>query len=476
MTSVQKITSRLLSLVLACGTPMSYLSQAFEKVYASYYDRTSRDIMRTADGGYLLVGSTNNSNPSDADLYVLRTDGNGEKLWDTIYGGGKPDYAYSMIDSDDGNFIVAGYTQSFGGGDYDIYLLKLNQGGKLMKQVNFGTTANEEARQIIKAHGGGYLVVGTTGLGSADSKITVIKVNNNLDNVGEWHFNPGTARDYGLAIEKTSDGGYLVGGQTHSMGQGDGDGYVIKLKSDMSKEWEQTYGNGFAQEVVGLVTNSDGSFAMAVRDSFPGNMVDGNINVTVIKANTQGAEIWSETFGGTDKDTPKTIRRHSSGYLVGAISRSDKPAPDMWIFMLNENGIWQWGRSYGDYFEHDHCHMAKSSEGGILAVGHQRKPVMSVYFLKLDEEGYVSVPEAGLAGNGLQIWPNPSKGRIQVSGDAKLLSVSVTDVMGRQLPLDQKLKEGNGRYEISLDGQPAGVYLLSLRTDAGEVTQKVMIE
>src|SRR5437762_2196913 len=76
----------------------------FERRYPTNYDKTAREVLPTSDGGYLIAGITNNSNFYDCDAYVIKTDGNGFLQWEKIFGGSKPDYPYSMVETSDGNF------------------------------------------------------------------------------------------------------------------------------------------------------------------------------------------------------------------------------------------------------------------------------------------------------------------------------------------------------------------------------------
>jgi hypothetical protein len=449
-------------------------AQGFQQIYPTTYDRTVFDVVRLANGGYMLAGMSNNSDVTDSDLYVMRTDGGGNLAWDTVYAGAKPEAAQSIVATDEGDFIIAGYTQSLGGGDLDMNLLKVNQQGRLIKQVKVGGTSNEEAMKIIKAHEGGYLVLGSKGIGDADSKIMLVKINSNLETEWEKYYEAGTGQDLGRSIRKSSDGGYMIAGQTTSKGMGGFDAYVIKLKSDYTPEWDATYGTFLNQDAVDIVVNDDATFVVLLRDSLGGSVSsDGNINIVAIKgAGSNGGEIWSRTFGGDDKDTPKSICRHGSGYLVGAISRSGVPAPNMWVMHLNESGHIDWGRMYGDYYEHDHCHIAKTdADGGVLAAGHQQKPVKKVYFLKLDAEGYVGLDDANMPQ--VNLFPNPCRGSFRVipgNGNTKVRSVKVLDLLGREVSASV---DGD---EISIGGVVPGVYVVSAATDAGNLTSRLVVE
>src|SRR4051812_2493665 len=90
--------------------PVTMRGQYFVNVYQTTYDKTAREVLPTADGGYILAGMTNTADPNDCNSYVMKTDAGGNKLWEKVYGGSKVDYPYSMIEASDGNYIITGYS------------------------------------------------------------------------------------------------------------------------------------------------------------------------------------------------------------------------------------------------------------------------------------------------------------------------------------------------------------------------------
>lgn len=463
-------------------------AQLFSHVYGGHiHDRTSRDVCRTSNGEYLIVGMTTNP-PVDADLYVMLTDANGTKLWDTAYGGDKPDYAYHMAETADGNYIVAGYSQSNGAGDYDIYLLKLNAKGKYIghRMVNF-SGKNEEARQILRTPDNNFLVVGTTGMGSTSVKsdIVLLHIKDDLSDVQSPKFIDGHSdMDYGLCIALASDGGYLVAGQSRN-GSNGGDAFVMKLSSDLGTEaWRKTYHKALDQEVVGLVANSDGTAMLAIRDSVGGGTPDGNIDIMLMKIDQNGDVIGSPVmYGDFDKDTPKAIAAvPSGGYIVGAISRSSfNGTPQVWLLRTDADGKVQpngWDIFYGDLYEHDHVHQVKTShDNGFLVVGHQRQAgIMRITFMKLNESGYLDIKESGEVAMIDGVFPNPSAGEFVMRfRNEGIHEVTIFNTVGQQV--------FNGRYDVahgkehrvSLPAVESGVYLMRIDNRKGSSSVRLIV-
>src|SRR5690349_2028045 len=101
----------------------------FWQVYDHGIEQSAKDIITTADGGYILVGETRTANPGDSDVYILKTNNLGVEQWHKQYGGTSPDYPNSIVATADGNYLIVGFTESYGAGGMDIWLLKIDPSG-----------------------------------------------------------------------------------------------------------------------------------------------------------------------------------------------------------------------------------------------------------------------------------------------------------------------------------------------------------
>ena len=470
-------------LILTFFTPVLFMGQVlFQKSYPTVYDRTTRDVWPTSDGGFLLVGAANNIIPADCVLYVMKTNGTGDFLWEKSFGGAKPDYAYSMVETHDGNYIIAGFTQSFGPGDYDMYLLKVSPDGTLLKEADIGDGKNQEAREIIRTKDNKYVVVGTTGFesSSGDQQVMVVVLNVDLGVESTWTFGDSN-KQFGLGIKQTADDGFIICGQTFiGNGPDDGNALLMKISSTGAFEWSKDYGGAFNDEAVGIVVNPDGSYVWAMRDS---SQTNHDVDVHIYKVDNNGGPVWDKLLGGQYKDTPKTI--HALGnneYVVGAISRSFNGAgtPDMWILKVRDNGSTGdtvWAKFYGDPIGHDHCHRAKPVSDGIVACGHTRNPNQKIYFLKLSFDGNLTVGlrEDQLLSEELMVFPNPSTdGVINLkAGTESFTSVEVFNILGDKV-YALNVKNGTDGV-IDLSSQPAGVYVINVASAKGSVSKKIVL-
>ena len=185
-------------------------------------------IIQTSDGGYAVAGWTTSYGQGNEDIYVVKLDSGGNLQWTRTVGGTNRDYGYSIIQTVDGGYAVAGKTLSYGQGGYDIYMVKLDSGGNVQWTRTVGGTGAEEATSIISTTDSGYALAGWTNSTTGNIDLYAVK----LDSAGNLQWTRavgGLESDYGRSIIQAIDGGYVVAGRTNSYGQGNNDVYVVKL-------------------------------------------------------------------------------------------------------------------------------------------------------------------------------------------------------------------------------------------------------
>ncbi len=201
----------------------------WEKIYEEedFYG----DIMQVSDGGYIMGANTDPSGTGNIDILMLKLDSMGVIEWQKTYGGANSDIVESIHQTSDGGYIIGGSTDSFGAGDMDMWVLKLDSTGVVEWQKTYGGANWDGIPSIQQLSDSGYIVSGGTesfGLGEIDkSDIWILK----LDVGGNivWEKTYGGPNGERGNIEQTSDGGYIIGGNTASFGAGGLDVFVLKL-------------------------------------------------------------------------------------------------------------------------------------------------------------------------------------------------------------------------------------------------------
>jgi len=240
------------------------------KTFGGEYLDYASSIRETLDGGYIVAGWTYSFGAGYYDFLVIRLDSKGNIKWAKTFGGGFEDKAHSIYETADGGYIVAGHTNSFGKGNYDLLVIKLNSNGDIEWSKTFGGENNDYAYSIYHTTDGGYIVAGhTNSFGKGDYDFLVIKLNSNGDIEWTKTFGSGS-NEYGYSICQTADGGYIVGGTSEPLFfEGAIKFLVIKLSSDGSVEWAKKFGIGESKNYAySIQETGDDGYIIAGKTNF----------------------------------------------------------------------------------------------------------------------------------------------------------------------------------------------------------------
>jgi len=258
----------------------------WQKTFGGGDSDEAKSIQQTTDGGYIVVGRTGSFGSGGYDVYILKLNVKGEIEWQKTFGGKDYDEANSVQQTIDGGYIVAGWTKSFGSGGYDVYILKLNSKGEVEWQKTFGGWNDDEANSIQQTIDGGYIVAGVTGsFGFGEQDAYILKLN--LKGEAEWQKTfGGKGDDEAKSIQQTKDGGYIVAGWTKSFGSAWWkDVYILKLNSKGEVEWQKTFGGEYDDLANSIQQTTDGGYIVA---GWTESFGSGYEDVYILKLNSKG--------------------------------------------------------------------------------------------------------------------------------------------------------------------------------------------
>ncbi|MDP4220668.1 MAG: T9SS type A sorting domain-containing protein [Bacteroidota bacterium] len=381
-------------------------------------DDLGYSIVQTSDGGYAVAGYTS-SNDGDAagnhnkfflDGFVARLDKDGTPIWKECLGGGNADYFYSIIQSNDGGFVVAGSTQSNDGDvsglhgavglDQDAWIVKLDANGKIEWQRCFGGSIGDQAFSIVQTSDGGYVFAGSTSSNDGDASATkgngdiwVVKLNSG--GAIEWQkCYGGSNNEVTFSIIQTQDGGYFMAGVSssndgdvtgsHNLNQFSSDIWVLKLDQSGSLLWEHSYGGTGADEAWQSIQTSDGGYAIAgFTRSSDGDVTGfhgGNIwDVWILRLDAKGDLVWQKCLGGSGSEEGMSLVETADGGIVYAgccASLNGDPAgfpqhgkDDVWLVKLSPSGVIEWQEMIGGSLVDFATQLIHTSDGGYAFVG-----------------------------------------------------------------------------------------------------------
>ena len=321
-------------------------------------------VQQTSDGGFILTGYTDSYGAGSSDFWLVKTDSSGNKQWDKTFGGADSDIARSVHETSDGGYILAGCTRSYGAGSYDAWLVRINSNGDILWHAAFGGAGWDVAESVQQTSDGGFILTGYTGsYGDVFYDAWLVKVDCN--GCVQWNTTfGGFGRDVAESVRQTSDDGYVIAGSTQPQGS-----YLFS---------------------TGFMSPIDVDFADA----------------WLVKIDSNGNKQWDKTFGGTDWDTAESVQETSDGgYILAGYTKSyGAGGSDFWLIKTYSNGNKQWDKTFGETDDDYAYSVQQTSDGGYILAGvtepHSEPPApiatsmspcgagsSDVWLVKTDSEG-----------------------------------------------------------------------------------------
>jgi len=335
----------------------------WEKVFESdTYDRSS-ELQKTIDGGFIIVGSTYSYESSQWDMHLIKIDYNGSKQWEKRFGGTSDDYGYSVQQTSDESYIIAGSTESFGSGKFDVHIIKTDSNGNIQWEKTFGGSNNDRGYSIQKTSDGGYIIAGqTNSFGLNWHDVYLIKIDSNGNIQWEKLFG-GDQLEEAKSVRQTLDEGYVILGMTRSFGSDYESIYLVKTDSNGEMQWNKTFGGSNDDNGYFIQQTSDRGYMLLGTTKFEGRETD----IYLIKTDSNGELQWDETFGGSNHDHGYFIQQTLDGYMIAGSTQSfGAGESDAYLIKIDSDGNSQWEKTFGGVEGDWGRSVQQTSDGGFL--------------------------------------------------------------------------------------------------------------
>jgi len=353
-----------------------------------------KSVQQTQDGGYIITGYTYSFGAGWIDVYLIKTDSLGNELWSQTFGGPDQDGGRDVQQTDDGGYIITGYTFSFGAGQADIWLIKTDSSGNELWSQTIGGSLSDSGECVQHTSDGGYIITGYTNSFNAgdNNDVWLIKTDSNGNTVWAQTFGGGE-HDQGRSVLQTPDGGYIIGGTTQSFGAGGSEVWLIRTDSNGNELWSQTYGGTENDSCLSILQNNDGGYIITGATNSFG---DGGSDVWLIKTDADGNEVWNQTFGGLGNEAGHSVNQCThGGYIISGYTPSfGLGSTDVWIVRTNSAGSETWSQTFGGTSTERGYSVQQTADGGYIIAGETQSfgaGYSDVWLVRVDNDAQLIV-------------------------------------------------------------------------------------
>lgn len=457
---VKKTFSYFLLLLVPFFSPSSY----FEKIFGTSGNDYARSVKQLSDGSIYLFGDTDSGKYGGNDLSLIKLDKDGNLLWTKYYGSANSENGFCLNTTTDKNLVFVG--EQLTATSTDIVIYKVDTSGTVIWNKTYSTTLNESANYIEQTSDGGYIIAGSQNDSLGYFDLFILKLNSSGDY--QWHKTFGPDRnEYAKMIHAVKDGYILIGDMGDSLNSYDV--IVYKLDSLGNKVWAKSYGDSLVNGSQGLITTSDGNYLLyGETEPAQGERFDGYLE----KIDANGTSLWKNTYGGTGADAVFSVKETTDGGFVctGYSNSSNNNAPlDVLVFKTDPLGKLSWQQTYGGSGIDIGYELVKNyQDNGFIIAGTTFSNADDYYLLQLNETGIIttiSTPDKTGTISTMKLYPNPSSEHVTINyewnGEGKNGTLLIQDVMGHTLN-NIVLIEKKGTIAIDTRNFNPGIYFCSL--------------
>ncbi len=513
---MKKIT--LMLILLISLTSFSQPTIEWQKCLGGSYGDKGYSIQQTSDGGFIVAGYCSSSTDGDVsgnhgeyDFWVVKLSATATIEWQKCLGGSSYDIAYSIQQTSDGGYIVAGSSYSTNHdvtgnhGGYDYWVVKLSATATIEWQKSLGGSDHDIAYSIQQTSDGGYIVAGASkstdgdvignhGNGYNDYWVVKLSATATI----EWQkCLGGNYHDIAYSIQQTSDGGYIVAGASKSTdgdvigNHGNFDYWVVKLSATATIEWQKCLGGSSDDGANSIQQTSEGGYILAGysgSSDVTGN--HGGSDFWIVKLSATATIEWQKCLGGSAYDEARSIQQTSDGgYIVAGTSNAtngdvtgNHGRDDYWVVKLSATATIEWQKCLGGNSDDEAWSIQQTSDGGYIVIGYCESTEGDVTGNYGEDDFWVVklFPLAGVndseLSNTIILYPNPASTVVNLQSAVFNLQSAVAeiyDLNGRKL-IERQIPVGGDSFEIDVSSWQSGVYFCRLTINDQIITKKII--
>jgi hypothetical protein len=473
-------------LILVFSSPVqAQLDTIWTKTFGGINFDEGFSVQQTINGDYIITGSTQSFGAGEFDVWLIKVDTSGNTLWEKTFGGSGTEWGYSVLQTADGGYIISGSTSSFGVGNGDVWLVKTDSSGDSLWTKTYGGINIDAGKSIQQTIDGGFIITGvTTSFGAGSGDVWLVKT----DSFGNalWTKTLGGSEwDNSTSIQQTSDEGYIVTGYTKSFGSGDYDVWLIKTNSSGDTIWTKTFG-GYASDVgYSVQLTTDGGYIIT---GYTNSFGLGNADVWLIKTDSLGIALWTKTFGGVDWDGGFSVLQNTDGGydIIGVTASFSVGSLDAWLIETDSSGNKLWTDTFGGIGTDEAESFQQITNGGFIIVGRTESfgaGDYDVWLIKTEPDISIIESDTDLLISEFSLqqnYPNPFNPSTKISWQSPVggwQTLKVYDLLGNEVATLVNEYKPAGKYEVEFDASSltSGVYFYQMSAENYIETKKMLL-
>jgi len=432
--------------------------------------------------GFVIAGKTTSFGGGNADFYILKTDADGDSLWMTVWGTSRQEHARDVITCTGGGYAVVGNERLIQNSYPQIVFHRLDSAGNIVNTNNYGHIGKDESWSIVETFDGGFAIAGITDVSnSGQTDVYLVRTNASGDTL--WTRNwGGDDDDEGHCVEQTPDGGFVVAGSAMSFGGSDADVYLLRIDAFGDTLWTRTYGGSSGDRGRCVRLTSDGGFLVAGdTDSYGAGQSD----MYLVKTDADGDTLWTRTYGLSHDEYCNSVVEVNNGYTLVGHTESFSAFKDLYIVRTNLLGDTLWTKVIGGELQDWGYDIEATADGGYIVAGYTNSYGESDndgWLIKLGHDATGIETRAGTPVLLVKNDPNPFNPATTITyrlPDACHVTVTAYDATGRRVATLYDGDREAGLHDLpwSAAGLRSGVYFIQVDA-AGEksVTKAVLLK
>ena len=478
----------LISVFIFICLPNSILAQAPDTFWTNTFGGVENDygnaVQLAADGGFIVVGFTESFGAGFSDVWLIKTDQYGNEEWNKTFGGNSSDRGYAVQRSGNDGYVIVGRTRPLGVGDSYVWLIKTDNNGNEVWNKTYGDSSEQSGFSVQQTFDGGYIITGYhLWILEGSSDVLLIKTDESGNEI--WYNTlGGVSSQRGNSVQQTPDEGYIIAGITYSSNTISDDVLLLKTDQNGNEIWRKTFGGSLWDGGHSVQITTDGGYIIAGYTDY--DIFTQERKAWLIKTDENGNEVWNKKFGISYYSRGYfATQTNDGGYILIGNTYNEGFSTDILLVKTDETGNEVWNKTIGGTLSEWGYSVQQTLDGGYIMTGRTESfgaGEDDVWLIKLEPDSTVNV-------NGKTIlldfqleqnYPNPFNPTTTIKyqiPEVSFVTIKVYDVLGNEIATLVNEQKPADSYEVEFDasGLPSGIYFYRLQAGSFVEAKKMVL-